>query len=304
MDATEERVLARADRLLAKHQWKTAVPMLKDLEDNSTGEDDDILLPRLAEALNGAGRFVESFDYIADNQGLFSDDLTSATTWLTAALGAGQFIDARVFIHNCPSSWHDSLMELVEEAEKKAHQTSAVSIKNQLKAFYHLGDKPVPDQSKLMAGGWKLPLVDFVTGAKFLLRDPFTNALIRSNLIETLHQLDFDEEVKYLWIDQKEYTVNPARTNDLGDDNALNQAKADLKEQLRDDPILTVHLGSQLDMEGMLLYPQVGRVISDPHEWASALVASQQGKPIHNEKIKKWQEKLNHEIQSLSEQIN
>lgn len=303
MSPKDIKDLTRADQLLEKHQWKSALPILQNLEENDYGEGNDILLPRLAQAFNGCKRYQESFDYIADNEEIFLNDMDTAQTWLTAALGAGEFIPARLFVRRCPKEWQNDFFKQVEQAESLAHQTSANSIQNELKTFYHLGDKPVTEQSKYMEDGMKLPLDDFLTGTKFLLRDPFTNAFIRSNLIEYLNQLGIDENIKYLWIDQKEYEVNPAKVPDLGKDPALLQTHRELKQRLSHDPVRQFHLANQLSMQAMLLYPRVGTAITDPKTWVDGLVSSNEDQDSVPDSIKNWQKKLNKEIDSLEHKI-
>lgn len=295
--------LRRADQLLKKQQWRDALSILQRLEDNDYGEGNDILLPRLAQALNGCKRYQQSFDYIADNADSFLTDKEKASIWLTAALGAGEFIPARLYIQQCQKAWQGDFLQQIENAEDLAHQTSTNSIQSELKTFYHLGDKPVTEQSKYIADGMRLPLSDFVTGSKFLLRDPFTNAFIRSNLIEYLNQLGVNEKIKYLWVDQKEYEVNPAKINDLGKEPILLKTQQELKERLAHDPVQQVHMAGQLSMQAMLLYPRLNKIIDDPKAWVDGLLASDDQSNPAPTSVRKWQKKLNREIESLEDKI-
>lgn len=300
-----KQMLQRADRLLAAHQWSTAVSVLKKLLDQRQDDRDEAgLVPRMVVALNHCHRFREAFDYASEVPGQFITSISQATVWLQAALGAKQFIDARLFITYCDEAWQESLLELVEQAEEKARQSSAASLKTQLQSFYHLGDQPVVQQSQLLNDGHKLPLAEYLMGAKFLLRDPFTNAFVRSNIIYLLQQLQVKEAVKYLWLDDKEYSVVPADLGSLEHDPSLNSAQQALKKRLADsDPVKYLAMTNQLNLQGMLLYPRIGEVITDPTGWVAILLGDSQADDPAAQAMADWQKKLNKELKLLESKI-
>lgn len=304
-----KNTLNKIDDLLAKNQWADAADLLEDFLDelvdqDADDKDVDVLIPRLVIALNHCQRYRDSFDYAVDDANLFLEDINKAKAWVTAALGAGQFIDARLFISSCEPSWREVLTDMVDKAEEEYRTNSAASLKTQLQAFYHLGDKPVVEQSKLLKESHKLPLKEFLVGIQFLLRDPFTNPLLRSNIIELLQQLQVNEKIKYLWIDKKEHEVIPNQITEITKDKAIVQALKELASRRSHlDPLWYMDRQKQLSMQGMLLYPRIDKVITDPVAWIDALVSDEDTDKKLNPEIIDWQNKLETEINSLASKL-
>ncbi len=82
-----------------------------------------------------------------------------------------------------------------------------------------------------MQAAFKLPLNEFITGAKFLLRDPYTHPLVKSSLVELLSKLQVADPVTVYWLDKKEYTVVPADIQPLNYCQSLVKVKRLITEK-------------------------------------------------------------------------
>ena len=155
----------------------------------------------------------------------------------------------------------------------------------------------------LSISAFKLPLNEFITGAKFLLRDPYTHPLVKSSLVELLSKLQVADPVTVYWLDKKEYTVVPADIQPLNLLPVVSEGKRLITEKCGNQNPQTEKMAIQeFQLQVMFLYPRINQIIKDIDEWTDVLIARIEGKKVATNTVSStWQERLGKQIDELIE---
>ena len=141
-----------------------------------------------------------------------------------------------------------------------------------------------------------------MVGAKFLLRDPFTQQFVKADILNILQQLKCQEEITMLCIDQKEHLIIPNNLPTAYQNSVIVKCQQILSKRLgQTDPQILRALQIQLDLQAILLNPLIDEAITDPEQWVDvmykrATTGEYSGK---NEQIIHWQKRLNQFIDKL-----
>lgn len=216
-------------------------------------------------------------------------------------LAGQQFITARRQAAFVPQ-WKDELTKLIITAEKRAKKTMEVTLQTRLKSFYHLGDGSFNEQRQRLMEAEQLPLDLYLTGAIFLLRDPFTKELIKSSILETLQPLSIDREVKVRWLDGHDHQLNLKDLQPLTkiEEVAAMQEILD-KKYGQSDPSTLKEMTDELQLQMIFLYPFINKAVTDPQAWVTAMTSfGRQVEPTPSvDDARRWQRK----IQQLVDQL-
>ena len=177
------------------------------------------------------------------------------------------------------------------------------TLQTRLRDFYHLGDYSLEEQQSRLQAAFKLPLNEFITGAKFLLRDPYTHPLVKSSLVELLSKLRVADPVTVYWLDKKEYTVVPADIQPLNLLPVVSEGKRLITEKCGNQNPQTEKMAIQeFQLQVMFLYPRINQIIKDIDEWTDVLIARIEGKKVATNTVSStWQERLGKQIDELIE---
>ncbi|WP_054726383.1 hypothetical protein [Paucilactobacillus hokkaidonensis] len=134
-------------------------------------------------------------------------------------------------------------------------------------------------------------------GAKFLLRDPFTNPLIRSSILQALQRLNFKETVKLYWLDGQEHEINCQTLQPVDKNTQVMAVLAQFETELgQKDPITLQILTQEFQLQMAFCYPLIDQVVTNANIWVEVAIkrttqANLQADPSTS-KIIKWQDKL------------
>ncbi|WP_295746086.1 hypothetical protein [uncultured Limosilactobacillus sp.] len=205
-----------------------------------------------------------------------------------------QFITARRQAAFVPQ-WSQKLTGEISQAEKQAEVATATTLKARLKSFYHLGDGSFREQRQRLIEAEQLPLKMYLTGALFLLRDPFAKPLIKSSILETLQPLKIDQEATVLWIDDHEYQLNLCRLQPLTKVPEVATMQKMLDDQYgQSDPSTLAALTDELQLQMIFLYPFISKAVTSQRDWVTALTSfGTLVTPTESvERAQKWQQKI------------
>ncbi|MDO4903789.1 MAG: hypothetical protein Q3959_05980 [Limosilactobacillus sp.] len=177
---------------------------------------------------------------------------------LKILLPAGMFIEAHKIISRYPEKSRAKYLKQIEEAEDIARQQFGESIKTTMRSLSKIDDCKMPEAQKRIAEAEKLPKKEFVSTVKYILMDPFTSIMFKTQLFEILQSIKLDEDVPFIWIDEKEYSANPAKLDFFEDSNMWEVALEYLRQKLDDDPYTLKTVRGPLFLQLMLLYPKYG----------------------------------------------
>lgn len=210
-----------------------------------------------AEALNYANDLPEA--YVASDFQLIYLDLL---------LHEAEFILAREFINLLDNS--KGLIERIEQAEMSYRVDFPESIKKISRDFYHLSEYPLNEQADRLKHALRLPLADFLVGAKFVLIDPFGSQVTRTNILDHLRRVELAEMVTSLWFDQTEHQFKPVELPDLFEQPVRLAVQKEIS--LLNDPVMERSL-EQINQYIMInLYPFAAEVILDVPKWVQGLL--------------------------------
>ncbi|MBD7894332.1 hypothetical protein H9564_01065 [Limosilactobacillus sp. Sa3CUN2] len=296
MNSEQMKQFEKAKKLSAENKWRDAAAIFLDLRNQV---DDEEIMIWATKALYNSNQFKLAYQVAVQSPQVFANDLDFL---VQVCLKAQHFISTRAMILRQPGEVANKLLPLVQDAEAKYRQEFKTTVQNQLRAFYHLGDYPLVEQRKRLLAADQLSLADFMVGAKFLLRDPFTQQFVKADILNILQQIKCQEEIAMLCIDEKEHQIVPAKLPIAYQNPLIAECQKILKDQLEQtDPQILRALLIQLDLQAILLNPLIDEVITDPKEWVSVMLkrATTGEYSSENKHIIHWQEKLNQFIDKL-----
>lgn len=223
--------------------------------------------------------------------------------WVEVLLANDLFIPARLSVVNYEKVFGQSkVAEYLREIKQKelvTQEEQANTIKENLKNFYHIGDQPAWSQQQILQNADHLPLEQYVQGAQFILRDPFTKALIRATILNTLLDLNYGKTIRFIWIDNKEHEIIPNQMDEKSRECKIDQLQQILKKRFaNNNPIDYENYSQQLKIQLLLLTPYESLVIKDSAVWIDVLTnrdSSDKEKELKVAEAQEWQ----HKIQNL-----
>lgn len=302
-ELTTEQVkrLAKAKELLEKKNWSQASVILENLYQTSADIEINHLL---VEALYMDQQYKLAQQYADEYQASFLATLELYKLMVALMLQNHQFIFARQFaLVSENSQWVAIAIDEIEQHEQSDLTNLAITVKLITQQFYHLGDENFNEQKRRFELGYQLPMAQYVMGAKFLLRDPFTNPVIRASILQVLQQLHFDETVKVYWLDEQEHEVNCQKLIPIDkNDRVIGVLDAFEQKLGQEDPIALQMLSQEFQLQMVFCYPFINSVVTDSDKWAALAIArfkNQTNDIPTTSKISNWQTKL----AQLSEQL-
>lgn len=295
----DQKQYLQATNFMAEKQWSKAAAILEELVIDNTQPE---IVYDLVRALYHDQQYVRGMNYLLQSPEIFYTTIERAQLAVNVLLKCHYFIRARIFVTTGPHSWQEQFCKLIDEQEQVAQSEYQETISEGLQKFYHLGDGNVYEQQERLTAAYRLPLATFITGTRFVLRDPFVHPLVRSNIIEILRELQIATRLTYYWLDQKEHQVVPRRLLPLSNIPVLEKVKKYLQERLANNNHMLYQAAiEQLNLQATFLFPRVSAVIKDPNEWGKYLIGQLTGVSIKvAPETSKWQELLTSQIEKLA----
>ncbi|MDY2520577.1 hypothetical protein [Weissella cibaria] len=240
-----------------------------------------------------ADEFIDS--YLATNE--------TAQLYVTVALHNQQFLAAREFIMWLPETQRADLMAQVVTAEMTARQTQQATITTIARHFYHLSDGDAISQRERLIAADKLPLDEYLVGARFVLLDPFSTAISRVSVLDRLRRLRVTQSVDMVWLDGGTLTVIPAQLESIENMVQYQAIVTELQSYERSVGPAMIHgLAEQVRLMLMIAYPVLERVAIEPKSWVAGLIAESLGNAMPEEAVeqREWRAKLQAEMLALT----
>lgn len=239
-----------------------------------------------------ADEFIDS--YLATDE--------TAQLYVTVALHNQQFLAAREFIMWLPEVQRADLMAQVVTAEMTARQTQQATITTIARHFYHLSDGDAISQRERLIAADKLPLDEYLVGARFVLLDPFLTAISRVSVLDRLRRLRVTQSVDMVWLDGGTLTFVPAQLESIENMVQYQAIVTELQSYERTVGPAMIHgLVEQVRLMLMIAYPVLERVAIEPKSWVAGLIAESLGNVMPEEAVeqREWRAKLQAEMLAL-----
>ncbi|WP_099087682.1 hypothetical protein [Weissella cibaria] len=226
----------------------------------------------------------------------------TAQLYVTVALHNQQFLTAREFIMWLPETQRADLMAQVVTAEMTTRQTQQATITTIARHFYHLSDGDAISQRERLIAADKLPLDEYLVGARFVLLDPFLTAISRVSVLDRLRRLRVTQSVDMVWLDGDTLTVVPAQLESIENMVRYQDIVTELQsyEQMV-GPAMIHGLVEQVRLMLMIAYPVLEKVAIEPKSWVAGLIAESLGNTMPQEAVeqREWRAKLQAEMLAL-----
>lgn len=300
MDERQKRQFRRAMVLIRQQKWQAASNILGNL---LAITNTPVIVKKQVLVLVHLHQYVQAQNLVFDQPTLFLGTQVDAKLALQVLLANQHFIKARLFITGAPQTWQTELKQLITDSEQAAELKYQATIKQTLQQFYHLGDGNIRQQRERLDNAYNLPLNDFLLGTRFVLRDPFVQPLIKSDILEKLRAIGVATSVTYLWLDNHEYQVIPAQLKASDDLPIVHAVRRTLRKRLANQDIMRYQLASQqFNLQIMFLFPRITTVITDPQRWVAVLLATIDGQKIPTtDQAVKWQQLITTRINELAQ---
>lgn len=275
MNNEQEERYQKALQLMTDEKWLEASSILEELINEQASDD---VTKALVLALYRAKQYARAFIYFTEQPEVFTADKGHARLAVHLLLHNQSFIAARLFITDLPLDWQTEFEQLIVKAERAAEKKYQTTIQTALRSFYHLGDCSLNEQQERLGAARRLPLKEYLTGAQFLLRDPYVHQLIKAAIVDTLRRLGADQGMVLRWLDDQEYPVNPAHLSAIEELEVVQSLHQELAGRLADQNPSEYQLASQeLQLQLMLLYPLIEEKVTNPVSWIDCLIQQIQG---------------------------
>ncbi|RRG17397.1 hypothetical protein D3P96_07910 [Weissella viridescens] len=222
--------------------------------------------------------------------------------YIESCLKSSAFIDARQFIYL--NHLHSNLVEQITVAEADFRENQQTALLENQKAFYHLSDAPMGQQSQVVRRAKHLPLTEFLFCAKYILIDPFAHQLSRVSVLEELMKLGVEEQINMINLLGSQEAIVPKQIPFLAQQNKF-KAIMDLLEKspLANDPTQFEILKQQINLCLMLMMPNLDQAILDVKVWTEqTLLMFGMEFMTNTEEVgvqKEWRDALNQALMTL-----
>lgn len=226
----------------------------------------------------------------------------TAQLYVTVALHNQQFLAAREFIMWLPETQRADLMAKIVTAEMTTRQTQQATITTIARHFYHLSDGDAISQRERLIVADKLPLDEYLVGARFVLLDPFLTPISRVSVLDRLRRLRVAQPVDMVWIDGDTLTVVPAQLESIENMARYQDILTELQSYEQTVGPAMIHgLVEQVRLMLMIAYPVLEKVAIEPKSWVAGLIAESLGNTMPQEAVKQreWRAKLQAEMLAL-----
>lgn len=286
-------LLAAGNEALAEKHWRSAIEIFDELY----AEEQSLALNhKLVQALFANKQYQLAQQYISEFLDDYLDDPEYLEVLLAVFVQNHNFIEARQLLMSVTDlAVRQTGLNLVASGETEARENSTETFKVVLRQFTHLGDFAFGEQFNRYRAALKLPLTEYLKGAKFLLQDEYVLPMVRASILESLARLQLDEEISFLWFDDQEHSFNPSKTTPALSSEIAKTVWAVLNESVgQDDPMAFQFLTEDLKLKLATAFPRLEDVIIDPIGWTKYQIARYQGAklPELNENDIKWIEKF------------
>lgn len=190
--------------------------------------------------------------------------------FVAAVLGDDEYILAREF---CISQQYPDGIQQIELAEKQRQTNLPETLQQQAKAFYHMGDASLVEQDNILRSALRLPLNEFLRGARFNLVDPFGAPIMRTSILDHLRRLAYREEVQYLNYRDEQQSVVPMNLPAPFENDVLDRLESLLAEQK--DPLVADSLRQLTHFAISLTYPDGLAILKDTEDWLRAIAEAE-----------------------------
>lgn len=226
----------------------------------------------------------------------------TAQLYVTVALHNQQFLAAREFIMWLPETQRADLMAKIVTAEMTTRQTQQATITTIARHFYHLSNGDAISQRERLIAADKLPLDEYLVGARFVLLDPFLTPISRVSVLDRLRRLRVAQPVDMVWIDGDTLTVVPAQLESIENMARYQDILTELQSYEQTVGPAMIHgLVEQVRLMLMIAYPVLEKVAIEPKSWVAGLIAESLGNTMPQEAVKQreWRAKLQAEMLAL-----
>lgn len=247
--------------------YSRATDLLLDLYDQS---DDFKITQLLGKTLFANQQFVSAVKLVDDN---FSNFIKNDPELLCKIFLKNQrYIELRIIINGLAEKEKTNWLKLVEQSEQDHLNLEPNTVANLTKEFSHLGAFAAEKQQEIINDAETLPFENYLVGARLSVTDADVNPIWRTQLLNNLMRLDADMEIKFLWIDNQMYQVNPVKLIDVEKSNAYREMIKYIDSGIgQEDPIKSNQIKMVTMVNLQLIYPFIDEIIANPVDWVKVI---------------------------------
>lgn len=207
-----------------------------------------------------------------DNLNDFLHSLSDFKLLILVLVKNREFIKAREIteqIRKISKQWYKISIDIISKEEGFVLENEPAYLQNISNEFYHMSfNNNLYEQKETLLKGEKLPFNKFISYTKYLLLDPFVQETIKSELVDTLRKIGYQDIIKFRWINDNVYSVNMKELQPLSKlesyNNIMSKVAADYANN---DPILYLRVKSYFEYQSITLYPLNDQIINNVNDW-------------------------------------
>ncbi|TPR19935.1 hypothetical protein DY138_00415 [Apilactobacillus timberlakei] len=217
-------------------------------------------------------KFIDAKRIAYDNLNDFLHSLSDFKLLILVLVKNREFVKAREIteqIRKISKQWCKISTDIISEEERFVLENESAYLQNISNEFYHMSfNNNLYEQKETLLKGEKLPLNKFISYTKYLLLDPFVQETIKSELVDTLRKIGYQDIIKFRWINDNVYSVNMKELQPLSKlesyNNIMSKVAADYANN---DLILYLRVKSYFEYQSITLYPLNDQIINNVNDW-------------------------------------
>ncbi|ANZ58045.1 hypothetical protein BGL34_02075 [Fructilactobacillus lindneri] len=263
MNENQLEEFKKAQNAIESQNFKLSTDILLNLYDEV---DQANVVRLLGKSLYNEKKYVEAGRLIDDNFDFF---LVNDPNFLCKVLLKNhRYIDLRIIANGLSKQEQNDFLQRIKADETKYQQNQSDTIHENSREFMHLGAFTPQKQQQIIQHAEQLPYHEYVKGTIVNIVDEDVHPIWRIQLLNNLMRLRYQQSVKFLWIDNKIYKINPVETTDTQDTVSYQKMMKLLKSKYEQtDPIKFEQLKLIINLDLQNLYPFIDKTIDNVHLW-------------------------------------
>ncbi|GEL14538.1 hypothetical protein [Pediococcus cellicola] len=295
--------LNKIQAAVSKSNWEKVLTLIEPFNDEA--QQDKQLNTYFVQGLFQTKHYVEALKYANDALEFYLDDDQGRSLYFEILLACQDFLDAYKFLKSLQQR-QISTDQFVTALRTKEVEVSAQknTLKQKMKKFYHVGDLDLQTTQNVLEEAKQLPAQAYFAAAKFIFLDPFVHPLIRATVLENVSFMNFNETIKYYWIDDANHDVALGGLEGILHNKVDQQLSTVLQKKLANqDPILLDGITKEKNLYLSYAYPFAEHIFETPEDWVAYWLEESYGRNhstvTASPEIAKWQAKFQAYTQQL-----
>lgn len=268
MDESESNIVDTIKQNISDKKYQAAVNLSREYLENHKSS---AALVLQVDALIKLKQYVMAKELVMEEPNSFVSNLGDFLLLVKVLVNNNEFIKAREVLISFEvnnEEYFENGMKMLNDAEKMFRKNSSKTLDELAKQYYHASSQTtLYKQKKAFMSGQHLPYKEFVKYSRFVLMDPFVQLMLKSEIIDTLRKINFNDTIEINWIDNEDKKIVPNQLSSLDDMSSYQYILKRIISDYQSNPEKMYLISSYFNHQSILMYPFNDDIIKDFKNW-------------------------------------